>query len=801
MRRWAGLDLNGWLDHAATGWDVEEEADLGEEVRLISGGVGAAVIDRAVERTEGRFVGGPQAILAPHGRGVGWGTIGDPTRRRPIRGLLRDLVDGKREAAGHIAAAVAALTPGAERLMLTIPDHEAYAEAVQGRFLAALKSRRVVKSQLLWRPVALLHGVRDGGLLPTRPGLKFRLLLHAEDGVEMQTLTLGEAVGFPGHVAPVRDGFGRLIWPELGLGPILEKAERQVDDAQTATDDQGLEPSRLAVKLITGDAKSGDLEILRRSNGNWLQVKAPYLDPASLLPAALDSIQHEPADATIFVTPLCDELAVRVERLIAFRLPEVLRGGTELVARGALAAGRLIERGLPHYLDRLEPIALAVLGRDAARFELLTPGDKHVPADREFVSQPMTGFVWGRGRDRLEIYVLKGEHEVRKWVASVENGPPRDVPVTLQLRQTPGQSWAKLTIASTEWDLLARSPIRLAWEVLEPDPRTPSEVLEELEPKRPVVPNRVVEPAHLGFWDGSLMQPGLSDLLASDAETLYRALRQTRRDFFGENGVADGPRARLHPVGTDGDLPANLPKVEAELLKMRIEEMAYSLDRRIMAGDTIPDNRPFLCLTWCFTLCPQSLQDHILDAMEAYERSPAMHPLLTMQRSQTVLQQGAGRAVSGEDRVSRLLRSLAIRNPWNNDTIGALSFVLSRRREAPSALANGLVEIFALRLCDKLREINDGRSYRQTFKYVLEALTGLVRRREIEPYAVVAGRDELALKITRQLRRAAEGLDASSSDIPQAWQKRVIVEGLIELLSGEGGDPDLLRRIDMLSEK
>ena len=62
-----------------------------------------------------------------------------------------------------------------------------------------------------------------------------------------------------------------------------------------------------------------------------------------------------------------------------------------------------------------------------ASFVPLIPPDRNVPANREFVSEPMTGFEWGADKQRIEFYVLKGDREVRSWVAEKDDGPEANV--------------------------------------------------------------------------------------------------------------------------------------------------------------------------------------------------------------------------------------------------------------------------------------------------------------------------------------------------------------------------------------
>jgi hypothetical protein len=795
MQRWMGLDINGWHDWAARDWDAEDPDEPLPQPAQVDGGTGSV----AILNSGGRWIGGPQAQLAPHGRGPGWGDIGDPQRRGGVMALWNDLIAGDRAPGPDLAAAVDALSRGAQRIMLATPDHPGFAEAAQGRVLRALKGRGRPHVLLLWRSVALfLHALEAGAIPRDHLGLRVRLLIHTAQGIEIQTLRLAEADGFPGHLAPERDGFGKLAHPDLGLSAWLDYAANLVKLRNPVLSAGRIEPSRLPVRMLCDAVQAGEVEILRRNNGTWAEVFAPEFESPMPAPAAMAERVSGESDLTFLATPLARAPRTALLATLEGHYPSLQPLPWDGIALGALHAGRLVEKGLPHYLERLEPIALAVLGRDDARFEPLIPGNRNVPANREFISEPMTDFVWDAGKDRVEFYVLKGATEVRTWVVSKAPGPVTRVPVTLQLRQMPGQSWAKLSVTSPEWEPLARAPIHLDWDALEPDPRSPEEILKSLERPRPIVPNRVVEPPHIGLWDGSLVEPGLSALIGRDADELYEGVRRSWREFV-EDSPGRGHRQIFHPVGTDGTFPEELSDADRDGLLAALSGFEKQLSANLAGRRPPASNRPFLCLTWCFTLCPEAIQSAILDALEAWNAGRS-HPLHAMTMAQTILQQGAGRAIDGADRVAHLLRILTARPSPNMHTRAALSFVLSRRGTAPAALSDDLVRVIARNLLSHLRELLAASSFERDFKYLLMALTGLLRYREVSPWALVVDRESLARDLAAELAKARRRLLQRVHSVRQGHEKRAIVDELIAMLRGTGGDPDLLRRIDDLGE-
>ncbi|WP_417477899.1 hypothetical protein [Maricaulis sp.] len=794
MRCWMGVDINGWHDYAVRDWGVEESEPIAPVE--IDGGVFSVAVRR--EGREGEWIGGPQAALAPHGRGDDWGEIGKSGKRVNIRDVLDDWFgagasSNAEDTSQPLVAAFDAVARNAERLMVVIPDHAGIGEAVQGRILRTLNTGRRPRSQLLWRSVALFHGAVGEGLIPRRQvGMTVRVLSHVGGGLEEQTMTLVAAKGFADHLAPERLGYGRLLAPEIGLDALLETSRAQVFAANPELSENRCEPSQLPVRRLLSSCDPAEVEILRRHNDTWMEVVAPKVEPETLLPDGLKGLEFGEVDLTVLTTPLMGDLAERLRCCLSKSVGNIHLLPTSAIARGALDSARIIESGKPHYVERLEPIALAVLRDSEPVFDHLIPPGSNVPANKEYVSPPMRGFRWGRHTERIEFYVAKGDvesnAEVRSWSVEGRNAPDVDMPVTLQLRQMPGQSWARLTVTADDSAVLS-APVELDWETLQIDKRAPSEILKELTVSRPVVPNRVVEPADRGFWDGEYVEPGLFAALEMGPDAIYDALKRQWR----VGGAALPSRA----ISTDGELPRNLPPAWEEALISTREALAEDLLGPLRRDESPATNRELLALTWMFTLCPDDVQDVVLDAYQAAERGED-HPLLGFRGISTVLQQGAGRTVSSPERVKRLLGLIRGRAEWNSHTRGSLSFLLSRRANAPDALDFVVVRDLALRLNQHLHTLNAERSFETDFKYTIMSIVGLLRYREIEPFALVAGKSAEADAIYATLERTRKVMEPSISLIRQGDRKLQVVISILEMLAGDGGDPDILQVINDL---
>lgn len=794
MKRWLGLDLNGWHDFAARDWDPEEPDVLAPSTKMLDGGLESL----SVKQQSGAWVGGPQAQLAPHGRGAGWGVLGAIERRRRVLTLWDDLKAGRHDdtSAAWFAGADA-LSKSAQALMLTVPDEPDFDEAAQARTLQALKGRNRPRSFLLWRSVALFLDALDRGVIDkSKERQRVRLMIHSSDGIEVQTLILRQVAEFPGHYAPERDGYGKVLFPELGLRALEEHVTSAMIDANPELAAGRCERSRIPLRLLFGAASVGETEVLRRNNGTWMEVFAPPL-PMDIIPAV--QLEHPvgPAAKTILVSPLAPPLLDRLRNRLAAVFSNLEQMPWRSIASGALRAGRLYERGLPHYLDHLTPIHLAVLDGEEPRFRNLMPEDATVPANREYVSEPITGLRWGRGKTKIEFFVLKGEAEVRHWTVIVPVAPPRDVNVELQLRQTPGQSWARLALSSPDWDELR--PIELEWDQLQPDARTPEEILETLERPDPIVPDRVVEPAHLEAWQNDRGVIGLRSVLENGAPPAGAQLKELARAIRRSKWLPELGRG-FRTISTDGELPVDLPEEVAALLDRSLEEVGAQI-AAVANGkrSSFGDNSALIFATWSFVRCPVVVQEALVATLENEARGRRA-PLLDVAAAKRVVIAGAGRSVSEPRLIERLLRVLTA-GPLNNPVLSALGAVLSRRQHAPAALTPQLVSVLTEKLDSTFQDLTKNQSYKVLFKNALLATTGLLRYREVEPWALVRDRSAQADGLAKTLERIERVLTARAHQIPQGDKKLVIVRQLLELLSGSGGDPDILRQIDELGDE
>ena len=786
-RTLVGLDLNGYADFAARDQSPDDPDVIRDLPAAIAGGIAGDVVVTFGDRR----IAGAQAALAPHGRGEGWGAVGAAGRRRALAPAVDDpRVSGAQE---DLQAAIAALARGADEVVIAVPDLHAFDETRQGAMIRAGNDRRR-RARLLWRPVAAFLDLLADGIIPANAiGARYRLLVHGGHGLEEQMLTLVQDPDHPLHQAPQRDSPGHLICPDLGLGHLFAAARRQVHNANSTVAWDQCEPSRLGPRLVCGCAETGLVEILRNRDGTWTSAVASSLDPLALLPVpAQCEMQDEvrPAERTFLVTPLVPNLAERLAETLSNRFGPITPVRADRIAKGALRAGRLIEQGLPHYYDCLQRIAIAVMEGDDPVFADLIAQGEPVPANREFVSAMLHGFNWPAGKNELQVYILKGTSEVRHWKMRKDKSPGREVPVRLRVRQTPGQSWARLTVSSNDWDDLVRAPVELDWEACAPVNLTPEQVLDTLRHPPPKPPERIVERSHVDLWLGApwagagraanLARQALAGRAVRPADWA-KILRQSRRHPNRRD-------TRLWHIGTDGDLPVGLPDDVRSGFAMELGGIAT----RLMSPRPQPDNTALIAATWCFAACPSSVQDRMVEALEA-QCAGQRHPLLAPFSAATVLRQGAGRAISGVDRIRRVLRVFD-QTELNSNSINGLAMLLARREEAPQALDADMVDRFLRRLVEELANQVGGRQFKQKFRNTLSALAALFRWREVEPFALLAKSSSSAAEAREILVHAKALLDTTpDARVSQRHVKIDLMAAIIEFLDGRG-DPDILRR-------
>ncbi len=815
MRKIIGIDLNGWHDHAARDWlphdgevGADEEptiVDPGRDsVHCLDGGMAAVV----VEFREGRYVAGPQATMSPIGRGGGWGSVGIPDRRRRIADLLSDISQGKSDDAfgPQMRAFVDAMSVSAEDVVLTIPDRREFDDERQDRLLRCLEGARRPSIRLLWRPVAtVLSTLESDGLPVVRDGLKIVCLDHAGDGIERQDLLLRRLPEHPEVFAPERAGYGKMHSSSAGLSCLLTECERQMAAVNVHLKEASHESSRLPVRLLMEGVPPGTGEILRLDNGTWIEARAPTLTAPSCLREALD-VGLVDADVVVLTTPLAEPL----RREFIARITEAI-GSTTLVvaepqaaAHGALLAGRRIEQDIPHYLDHLEQISLIAMKEGKLALLDLMPVGTAVPANREYVSDPIRSLSWPARVRNVDFYIRKSE-EFRKWRTPDAKAPSESQQIEIRLRQMPAQGRAKLSATSSTWPTLRDNPVYLDWSTLTTDTRTFEEIMRALTPP-PKIPERVRALTHADVWNGAQPFPTISEILrnvsAAEPATLDALSAALRKKFRIRTSGPEAPAVvyeYFQALDFDGEPPEGADPQAVARLDRVLKETSDRILSDCLHKVPIQSNKRLILATWAFGRCPKPLQDEMLKALAA-RLAGRRHSLLVPIQSEKVLVHGLGRSVTEPQRMATLL-DLIVPNLSRPFCLAALSSILSRTISAPAVLTDRRRKLIAEGTASILTILLAQRKLALNLKYALLVVGGLLRVREIEPYSLLTARSDVAVKLARSLQGILDLLQRHPKAFAKSAEKAAIVENLLAMLDGVGGDVGVLVAADSLEDE
>ncbi|MBV1800498.1 hypothetical protein [Siccirubricoccus sp. G192] len=614
-------------------------------------------------------------------------------------------------------------------------------------------------------------------------------------GSELQYLTLRRLPAEDHVLVPERAGFGQVVAPHLGLQGLHDDAEQAIAQANglTLTDLSGR--PRLQDDQLFAPCPVLKTEVFRLENADWRLLRAPATGVLPQRAGSVDALGDLAADIVLLSTPLAARHHGWLRTVLGkLTVPvQILASGTS--ARGCLEAARRIARGAPHYLDRLDPVALVVLRLGEPVFEDLIPAGAIVPGNREYVSPPIRNMVWGRGMATAQFFLRKGQHEIRRWVTPEVPAPDGEEHLLIQLKQRPAQGWAALTISSASWDYLARNPVRLDWMTLERESRSGDEILASLRQPRPVVPQRVHQPAGMLAWEGMPGREGLGDLLArfdvgrpGDISELADTIRWSPR-------AQDG--SRLRAIGSDGDLPPALDHVALVNLQRAAEALSKYLMEKVARQRGLANNGPLLALTWMYERCPAEVVREIVGAVRCVLEN-RRHVFLEPVASTTVVMHGAGRVVRepGDliELIPRVLDWLADASSLNNG-LGLLAGIMSRPAATSRILSQLDMDHLAAGLMGILRRLTRQRISGSRLKYALIAMVGLLRVREHDPWALVADRSRWATSFVEILRQETGYLRGA-----QASRTIESIAEVIMMLEGVGGRPDIFSVLETIEE-
>lgn len=772
MKKLCGYDLNGWRDFASRNWQIAADGEEAANDNTTEGGVFGSVV-LVGDGNASRLVGGAQAGLAPHGRGGGWGALGNDNRRISVRSLLSS-PDPSVLALSH---AFSGMFVGAGIGVASIDDVADSSEVLQERLLGALRRTKVSTPLLVWRPVlSVLYGLSAEILKqPCRIGV----INHIDKGFSVQALTVRTSKDdIKGLLAPERRSFGHLIESPFGYEHLAQTALSALESSVSRHWSAPLRATSSFGRLALG--LEVQPELLRMNNGGWEVLQPPStlaLDGLDVSHRILDVLRD--CDLVLFETLTEGAVRQRIQDGFANALEvQLVSLPPSSVAQGALVAATRMSKREPVYFDFLPQISTIVQRPSGAEsYDLIDP-ETTLPAGEIYRSPAPAHFAIQAGQERFSIYLRK-QNAIKPRKATVDLGMKLTgtVPVELSVEQTPASGRARISVYS---ESLSRHFL-VDWDTAEQLDEDWSELLARMEKPEPTIPSRLVIPCSKALWDASVFEVGFAELVNTNA-------RAAQVDWKALADKADDRYARSYAVSSDGQLPSEIDDATVSNLQKLIDQAVDHLRLRL-SGKEEAGNESLRFLTWLFRLCPNEVAIILLDS---WDQQISGHKLFKHPSTWKLAYQGFGRIVSDKTLELRAIHKI-IQKPiqdwvWQRET-AALAFMLSRSETAPKQLTRQNVELLARRVLLEFRE-NLGTTYSK-FHYAPFLLVGLIRWRMVDRHALVVGTDPVADALATATKRTLADLEHGSRFKAQA-KYAIILNQILEELQGQGSNPDLL---------
>lgn len=851
MRALAGLDLNGLWDHAQV-LEPDVESDERGAVRLVEKDAGiAGCVVRLVSGSDDILIGGVQAALAPHGKGTGWGQhLGATERRIPVHEILCALSGGRADER-HRAALLALVDDlaGAAGAVVAIPDAPHVDEAARERLIAALRPARGTQT-LLWRPIAAILGLlAEEHRLPQdvlREGTRIAIVSLMREEVLVADAVLVRHEGRAGLLwTPERSRAGlRAIGTDGGAARCAQAVASAIAEALDMKPAEVLAQTRTPWELAVGRTPAA--ELVRTWTRAWRRMPEGVAAPLPIVGEAAPEAPERLAGADIVLVegPAIGNRGRREAVLAALGLNagdrRVVALAPSAVARGCLVAARRMAEGEPAYFDFLPQIEINALVDGAPAFVPLVPRGARVAGGRLYRGRASGEFAIGAGATALSFFLLKEasrgggifEAPRRAEIALPEKATATH-PIEVTIEQAPGQGFARVRIGSRSFEPLREAPLELDWSRMEVVEGDRESLLSSLgRQTRSSYPDVAIVEGHAIHWHPGHPKGALCDLLRSyveapDAEAERAALVDLRARFstsadaffVGQSiGLVLPRTGPTKALGTDGALPVeepDLPLAEnaGMLLDAALAKAAKALDAMVRARDPFLEEAQVGDLvgfaTWCFHRCPPRVREILLGIYAGR---------LSVPIDSTLLVQGLGRSLATAEEAARLFETITARlaggRALTSTVYAALARLLGGVEAAAARLPTEMAWACHASAAAEIRAENRKGSQeafrRETYRNALRMLAGLLRVRARDPdFLVPASREGAALiallqaSAERQRKIAADwsGMSARARDRRRLLRLAELVDALIAFVHLEGTDPNIIRKIDMLSEE
>ncbi len=778
MRRLAGYDLTGWRDFAARNWKERPGHELIETARqVVSGGAGGVVIRLGNARQQHDLVGGIQAIRAPHGLGEGWGSIGSVERRERVANLLRDPI----RYAPEIAAALRAMANPDKAgsvmgttAVLAIPDTAAF-EIEQEGLLDALRKLGVNGDSLLvWRSVLACLAAVERGLCN---GIRWiGVVGHDAEGLTNQLFRMREVRG---QWAPERQETGQAHHWEAGLDTLLRRAQETIVTVSGSSRcSPHLTSAKCVVPLALGESPSAD--IVRRPDGTWQTIRPPQPESTPVPPIPLELVAHlSKCEIVLLETPTSGSVRQSLTDALSsvFQVSVVPLDHWD-IALGGLIAARKVVHGEPIYFDFLPQISTIIQDATKARNYDLIQSDEPLPAGQVYRSAEPAKLSILAGMDQIKVYLRKqAVDECRLAVVPLSAKADAAATVDLYVEQTPAAGRARLTLASEVFP----TPLSINWDTARIQKGSWEALIESLQPKHPSIPNRQILKCDLGLWRDVYRSSDLTSVL-------MLAIKVGKFRWYRLATLMSARSDGFYAVSSDGDLPAGLePEVVAAfetVTKAAAAHVQQRLDHRI-----VDDNQSLRFLTWQFRRCPPGIIRALLDVLDSPTRQ---HVFLANAASRQLVYHALGRTVTSSEQLRIVFDHLLACHvtKWKSYQFACAAQLLART-DAPSLLDQGEIKMLGEVVIHANRNAIGG-NYQARFFYAPYILVGLLRRRQKDRFALVAGKDSLADRLLETTQEVIADMRRRFSHDNRVERYRKVLEDCCRELNGKGWNPDIL---------
>ena len=460
----AGIDLNGIHDYCMRSERLDapenrSESKLSEkpesDFKIDGGAVSVAV--RTGDTGDAEVIAGPQAALAPHGRGPGWGEIGDGRRRIRIAEALRKLEDPDVPPEGFhadaIAAAVDTLASDTDLAVFVIPDTDRFNERAQDKLLRILSRATPRRMELLWRPIAVWLGLRDEIEVvrsERQAGIHVATVTALGKGVVISELQL-KSDDWNGQeiTAPMRTQSGTFChWggdQEARRHAVLDAIAAANPDVDRDDIDQ---QAMMLHSLAAGETVAR--EVIRNRKGRWVELVKPATlhMPEDSLPEQVVNILHG-VEVVLLDAPSGRDALEALGSAAdatgrAIRDKPILAADEGKVASGALEAARLLASGIPPYFDFLPQIRVTAINHAGeVEFTDLIPEGEVVPGGEIYRCKTPPRYHLGARQKELDLYLAReGDDTIRRWHLDLPSPPSQTTEVMLRAQQRPARGWA-----------------------------------------------------------------------------------------------------------------------------------------------------------------------------------------------------------------------------------------------------------------------------------------------------------------------------------------------------------------------